>query len=502
MQPKRTPSFFITLCIFSLLLVLSYCTKRDDVTYAPPADSLSGTFYKPAENADPAIKTIAVQLKRQRSAQAFAARANNRAGMPQWAEAMRVAEQRTGNMGIPGKTEAKKSAYFIPFVKKGNRNISALLMIKIRDKDTAYKMIYRQHYLKYGFEERAGRWNARTVMLLFAIMEEQVFGYKNFMVNDGRIMGGKIGERFRISFEEPATSRDPSKQLSTIVTNCKNYKSCFTVGGPMICNTRSICKTTFVEEGGPGEWENFQPDEWDGGGETSDGGIVDEDPCEVQPGTTAITWQDASGVMHVLNPCDEHAWEAYNIENNVQDPCLKTMVESSISKDVDNEISNFMKSAFGVNPDLDLIFQDADLGIGIGSNDGITNAQSGRTTGYCKITITLNARTLPFGTKEYILSTIFHESLHAWIELTQSAANAANNISHETMTTEANINLLASSLRKMYPNITPGDAIDLAWGGLQETSAWTTKLKDEDRARINQTLYNYSRGYVGTRCNP
>lgn len=246
--------------------------------------------------------------------------------MPQWQQDMRVVGERNDMMGIQSKTTRNTKAHFIPFVKEGTRRISALLMVKVSGTDTAYKMIYRQHYLKYGFTERPGKWNARTVMLLFATMEEQVFGYKNFIVKDGRIMGGKIGERFRISFEPDATSSDSNNQRSGLVTTCKNYKSCFTVGGPYICANRTVCKTEFVYDQ-PEEVQSFLDD--DTGADVSGGDttFILVEPCPDQNTSTQTGWQQPDDSFYAIDPCDETAgWEeeVFTDEDALFRPCANS----------------------------------------------------------------------------------------------------------------------------------------------------------------------------------
>ena len=57
---------------------------------------------------------------------------------------------------------------------------------------------------------------------------------------------------------------------------------------------------------------------------------------------------------------------------------------------------------------------------------------------------------------------------------------------------------MANSLREMFPNISLQDAIDLAWGGLDQTSAWAA-LSQADRDRITQTNWDYRHAAKGTK---
>lgn len=246
----------------------------------------------------------------------------------------------------------------------------------------------------------------------------------------------------------------------------------------MICNTRSICKTTFVEEGGPGKWENFNSDEWDGGGETSDGGIVDEDPCVVQPGTTSITWQEPSGVTHVLNPCDESAWEADKIVNNLNNPCLSNTLLELTENNYSSTIGQMLNTIWGVSANCDIVFYETD------TLDYFKDAKTNTTTqgGIIRSEIRLNATVLPQASREYVAATMFHETLHASLNLNGSFGNLIN---HNVMATNQYVNMLVNTLMAKFPTLELQDAKALAWGGLQDTDAWKLDIKVN-----NPTLYD------------
>lgn len=496
MQPKRFASKVSIYLLLALSVVLTLCKKNDYAESERPAVSKKEQYFAVPASAEPIIYTVAAKMQQQNAQSEYISSLSQRAGVPQWHAVMK-AQASSAKIGNNNKNEGERTAYFIPFVKEGTTQVTAALMVKIKGADTTYKMIYRQHYLNYGFAKQAGKWDAETVFMLFANLEEKLFGYTAWIVNDGRIMGGKKEERFRVRFSSEA---QPDAGNKMAVTICKTVTSCVLVGGeittPGRCTSKIICETEYVgsddvgSSGGGG-----------GGGYTTQPAPDQAEPCPSTPTAVAKAAPPADGGTGGgtgTNNCNENAgWQPENIENEVKDPCLNKAVNEAISKNVDNEVSNFMKSAFGTNPDLDLVFKDADLGFGTGSDDGITNAQLAGN--FCRIIITLNSRTLPYGSKEYTTATIFHEALHAWIILTQSRSNSNNSVSHETMAKSENINLLANSIKRMHPNISMQSAIDLAWGGLQQTSAWQ-RLTEEEKARINQTNYNFSRGKDGSKC--
>lgn len=83
----------------------------------------------------------------------------------------------------------------------------------------------------------------------------------------------------------------------------------------------------------------------------------------------------------------------------------------------------------------------------------------------------------------------------------QTSTEASNNVSHETMAINNNIIRFLQALMMMHPNLSAQDAIDLTWGGLEGTLAWTNNLTSEERYRINQTNNSFKKGILGTKCN-
>lgn len=187
--------------------------------------------------------------------------------------------------------------------------------------------------------------------------------------------------------------------------------------------------------------------------------------------------------------------------NNVENPCIRAMVFDAISRDCQNKITNFVNTAFSTNEHFHLVFYDKPLGVIVGEDANTVCGPSGPVSnGDNKVTITLNNSpgTLNGASTEYIAITIFHEILHAWIDM-RSTGPISEQASHELMATETNLNLMANALLEMYPNISPQDAIDMAWGGLSTTDAWAA-LTENIKNRIKQTNLDYKSQLKGTAC--
>lgn len=208
------------------------------------------------------------------------------------------------------------------------------------------------------------------------------------------------------------------------------------------------------------------------------------DPCTCAGIGCAGVGGGGSGANPGQNPDDE-------LTNNVTNPCLHQQVENAISSNLSNELSGLMQSIFNINEDINIEFnQSNNLAAGVAA---VTNATG--SGGYLKVKITLNANTLPTRSQEYIMSTIYHEILHAVMVYN----NIEQDQEHQNMATDY-IERLSRALREHFPGLTPAQANDLSWGGLQKTNAWNA-LSNNEKNRITNLNIQHQNGSAGTPCN-
>ncbi|MDN5284355.1 MAG: hypothetical protein JWR38_629 [Mucilaginibacter sp.] len=195
---------------------------------------------------------------------------------------------------------------------------------------------------------------------------------------------------------------------------------------------------------------------------------------------------------------------AATITNNVIDPCLKGMVNTAVSKNITFSLNESMNSIFNSNTNFNLNFRDA-----VGSTfseptiDGttdvdfvhFTNINSRRVIDAMDLIITLNKTGLSNASQEFVTATIMHEALHAYLSYSQTIVNQHMDMARNY------ISVMTDQLLKLYPNLTPNDAKDLAWGGL-ETDAGDlyTSLSQEEKNRIEITNKSYKSGNSGNPC--
>ncbi|GMQ26312.1 hypothetical protein Aoki45_29940 [Algoriphagus sp. oki45] len=184
---------------------------------------------------------------------------------------------------------------------------------------------------------------------------------------------------------------------------------------------------------------------------------------------------------------------AYKIENNVQNPCISNQVEKAIDAQFKNQITNLINNAFGQSEKFNILLEDLDLNDN--SLDGITGTSF--TDMAVTFTITINSGALASSSQEYIMVTVFHELLHAYMNYL-GINMSSNSIDHVNMA-NSYLTLLSQALMEHF-EIGAIDAYHLAWGGLQNTQKWS-ELSQTQKYHITETNQKYRSGVKGNKCN-
>ena len=122
--------------------------------------------------------------------------------------------------------------------------------------------------------------------------------------------------------------------------------------------------------------------------------------------------------------------------------------------------------------------------------------------------IHLNPWVLKNASKEYIVSTIFHESIHAYMDYYKDQLNnkkidsntfisifplywdykrqltSTELVHHQFMATQY-LNQLKGIVQSFNPNVSDSIATALAWGGLHETTVWKNKSDTNAIIQVN-----------------
>ncbi|WP_426328218.1 hypothetical protein [Pedobacter sp. R-06] len=191
------------------------------------------------------------------------------------------------------------------------------------------------------------------------------------------------------------------------------------------------------------------------------------------------------------------------IIDSVKNPCIKAQLANALS--AKTTIRNMLNETFGGTiqfESLNLTFTDVTtLPDNISGDAGRASATS------IYFDIRLNANKLPGYSQEYILSTIYHEILHAYMfsKLTMGSDGKYNiSTQHEDMANKYLV-LMTGALKIAFPNISSQDAWALSWGGLEGTNLYASKLTQVQRDAINEVNGKYTNKSTspkqGTYCN-
>jgi len=202
--------------------------------------------------------------------------------------------------------------------------------------------------------------------------------------------------------------------------------------------------------------------------------------------------------------------EYYSITNNVKNPCLKDMVDEVINKDIVFKANETLKSIFGANEKINIIFDEStDLEKGVNGNaqaSKIFKDSEGNLVSM-DVNVKLNLETLPSSSQEYIAMVVVHESVHAYLNYKGFSYNTNQ---HDMMLKDY-VGVIANYLVNNF-NTPVQDAHSVAFGGLykafqnsvnnQTWSSIESKLGNNlpslnDRSRI---LADYELGYKGKKC--
>jgi hypothetical protein len=191
------------------------------------------------------------------------------------------------------------------------------------------------------------------------------------------------------------------------------------------------------------------------------------------------------------------------IIDSVQNTCIKTQL--NVALNAKTTILTMLKNTFSGTvqfEDLSLTFKDVTT-----LPDTVSGDASRASATSIYFDIRLNKNKLPTYSQEYILSTIYHEILHAFLysKLTKGPDGKYNISSqHDDMANNYLI-LMTGALKIAFPNISDQEAWALSWGGLEQTNFYTTKLTEDQRYAIGQINRRYTNKLAtdkkGTYCN-
>jgi hypothetical protein len=414
-------------------------------------------FFNVPASAPTVLKAIAGSMQKHNDTLKFADVLIKRAGYPRWDKAI---VQTTKNKTHREQSGGDTTIVYLPF--SFGTATSAVLTVAINvfsTRDTAYNIIYPQHYKVYGFDTTLPRqsWNARNVFQMFTEFDHSIFGTDSFAVNDGRIGGYEEKDQFLVKRKSTGWG---TGRTNIFTYTCNSYvfhprvvqRSAILPGSEF---TITVCTAEYVGSGynegdpGPLSYPGNPIGGGGGGGNNNPAGLEDltnipvcpntEQSAIVNPNPCDPAWHPLNGdpfadyenwgfnhlITDAISPEDSAAiqdWKLNNIDTTGLDPCVRGILDKLLSSDNNNMIGKLLAKMDGAIFKPNKI-QKLKIRIQVGttSDSGILGqtypGHYNTTTHEYTDTIVIKDIHANMSTELIIAQTLTHEIVHAYMKL-------------------------------------------------------------------------------------
>lgn len=556
------------LCLPLLLLGIFFaCKKLEPQGYGMSKPKPADLFFDITEITDSTVIAVAGTVKRQDEKRHLVDKLIARAGYPLWNSAR-----------VSIKDSSREKQIFIPFVQDNRKQTRAMLIVKINFRDTSFSLLYNTHARYFPFKEtRPGTWSAKDIFHAFLVFDNEIFGHTKFTVSNGRYVDDTTGATHKIEIINPNALQNnrqgieanrsqnlyPVTTFVTFITcGLCAFKESTVEGVERCCNaTYNTVPVTY--------WLNDETDEagYDlpPGYSEGSGGMIcpgcsweDTNPCDIEPPYTQVCDAEWQPTLHIpaYNPFVYD--DTMRISNGLETvfPCIADFIRDSLSNP--NLLAQIAGAdVFHDSVNIKLTFDTSATYTSETSPYSAYTTYTGQRPAFVNgngvtefsATIKLNPWHLRNGTREFNISNILHEIMHAaftlrwgqyldwldhhdtqydsnfikakfpmyWYAIQNQEVNLSSLQDHEIMATDY-VGQFSYIMRQFYnPNASTAirDTVikALAYHGLLETTVWkalpglgmdTCKYKNiqvaAEKASFNQagtgcggsTIYRYS----------
>lgn len=515
----------------------------------PDKNYMSRFFDLPATSPS-VLKRIAVTIKKQDEELHFIKKISEEVGFPNWKGSVVIYPGKRNNTNSNGNAGSLRvdaegfgagilaetdTMVFIPIVKSGKQNTSSFLVGIVDEEATAKLRLARGDlYPAYGMTKNIDTVSSEVVALqcMYLDLLESESERKQYRINDLRLFRYEdmhLGNASRfISLQMQPQQEEKVDVLIAPAPNlgppCVNivvdeyygvFGSAPPAGEPDGSVPGSYCINVqtwvdFINQG-MGNYTTV------GGGSGGCGNWSCENPCRIMPGSSPCNGPEGGGwapVTENVGVYDPNLYDTIIIEDIIRDsfPCLYTFLNDSLPN------LNYMAQIAGASVFKDSAFMHLKFKISSTYTDsthacahtnagGATVDSDGNT--HFLATVNFNPWYIRKGTKEFTISTIIHEVMHAifsmrwsqyqkwlqfgppndidsnwmkahypqyWLQYTQQAIPISQVDDHEIMATDYT-NYFQELLCQFWNPASPRPLRDsivksLAFGGLYETTAW------------------------------
>lgn len=555
------------LCLPLILLGIFFACKKMEpqggsgMSKPKPADR----FFDITDITDSTVAAVAGTVKRQDEKRHLVNKLITKAGYPLWS-----------NARVSVKDNPREKQVFIPFVLDSGKQTRAMLIARINNRDTSFSLLYNTNAGYFPFTKtKTGTWNAKDIFHAFLVFDNEIFGHTKFTVTNGRYVDDSTGATHKIEIINPDELQNnipgaevqrsqnlyPVTTFVTFITcGLCAFKESKIEGVERCCNAsyNTVPVTYWLNEETDEVSYDLPPGYSEGpGGMICPGcGWEDTNPCDIVPPYTQVCDAEWQPTLHIPSYNPFVFDDTIRISNGLETvfPCIADFIRDSLSNpnllaqiagaDVWHDSVNF-KLTF----DTSTVYTTENA-----ANTAVTQYtgnvfvnDEGITT--FSATIKLNPWHLRNGTREFNISNLLHEIMHAtftlrwgqyqdwlidhntqydsnyikakfpmyWYAIQNQSVNLTSLQDHEIMATDY-VGQFSYIMRMFYnPNASTAirDTVikALAYHGLHETTVWkalpglgidTCKYKNievsAEKASINQaatgcggsTIYRYA----------
>lgn len=513
-NPLATLLYIFLFCTVSMLIITA-CRKTDRLSNGAEKEKInSEKFFKAHQSANSVIIAAQQFVKNQNDRYHFVENIIRKIGLPYWDKSLVFPNRNTVNSISTESVGDSNTVVYIPFVAESGNDVKTSLVINMSPSDTVFKFIYDRQY----HDTTINGGDRLKLPLILMSLSNSVFGNRVFKIMDSTAFPVTGGRADYVKLDPISTANRTGITTETIweytltlcytwwefdpwVVGCEPGGPCNPGRNVSACHTIQWQYDDGMGSGGNGGGGNNGGGGGGGGGggNGSGGNWEPEQECLEDQNTEYIECPVPWGPDP--NPPPPLANQRI-IDSLMGYPCAQIILAQMPS--CNSEVSRILDSIFNVNEDVNLFFR-ADTTL---TKDSLTNGYAiplfSGTTGHDQA-IYFNSWMLKNASREYIASTMLHESIHSYIDywfgrylvgqLDSSQFKlmfpifwnyrrplSAQELGQHNEMANNYVGIISRFVKNYNPAISDSMATALAWKGLQGTTAW------QNRSDTNQII--------------
>ena len=516
-KPKtviRKILFHVSRLFIIVLVIFISCRKIDRLTINEnPIARLENGFFTNHAPTDPVVKAVLEFVKRENEKKHFVPNLIDKIGYPYWDKAIVKDKNKPGGRSYSDST----TTVFIPFVLDSANTVNTTLIVRASPSDTNFLLLPDWKYADQTYGSPEVDSTAENVALLFMMEDRSVFGYDRFKITDNNLFSsissppGFNGREIKIN-----NNSNGRTALEYEVEVCFNRYICPYSGPGEYCALRGSCDYmncaansdevpcillasncwTYTFNVDDGLWST-------GGGGGPEGGQYggsgagwnswDTPICEEEPQGRLSTYQDCGPGWTPPEILVEALANQSIIDSLQGYPCAQAILAQLPG--INDTAKAILKNVFGVDSLVNIIFvADSTLPQNVNASTQVSSIQFDQYTGFFKIRIRINPWVLTNSSKEFIIKTMFHEAIHAfinyhWLKYTNGLMDSTSfkqmfpkiwdykktpysNPAQHTQIAYSYVDDIMSIVHSFNALVADSTNKAISWSGLFETQAW------------------------------